>query len=170
MAEHGSNGLNTVMDKEHLTATFHLSQDGLPYQARRIRSDMGDHRQAFLGGVLMVEISRTPVRAMYSVRGIGVAVIVRTSTSVRICLSFSLWVTPKRCSSSMMSKPRSLKFYIALDKAVSADNDIQAAIFKAGDDFTLLLGCGIGIASRLRQGKRLFAREKCGSAAAPERS
>ena len=37
------------------------------------------------------------------------AVIVRTSTSVRSCLSFSLWVTPKRCSSSITSSPKSLK-------------------------------------------------------------
>ena len=43
------------------------------------------------------------------VRGMGVAVIVSTSTSVRHCLSFSLWATPKRCSSSMMTRPKSLK-------------------------------------------------------------
>ncbi len=61
------------------------------------------------GGVLIVEMSRTPVSVMYSVRGIGVAVSVSTSTSVRIFFSVSLCVTPKRCSSSMISSPRSLK-------------------------------------------------------------
>ena len=61
------------------------------------------------GGVLMVEMSRTPVSAMYSVRGMGVAVRVSTSTSVRSFFSVSLCVTPKRCSSSMISSPRSLK-------------------------------------------------------------
>ena len=46
---------------------------------------------------------------MLSVRGIGVAVIVRTSTFLRICLMRSLCATPKRCSSSTTSRPRSLK-------------------------------------------------------------
>ena len=38
----------------------------------------------------------------------GVADIARTSTFVRICLSFSLCSTPKRCSSSTTISPRSL--------------------------------------------------------------
>ena len=38
----------------------------------------------------------------------GVAVEVSTSTSLRICLRRSLWATPKRCSSSMITSPRSL--------------------------------------------------------------
>ena len=44
---------------------------------------------------------------MFSVRGMGVAERVRASTWRLISLSRSLWVTPKRCSSSMMSRPRS---------------------------------------------------------------
>ena len=44
---------------------------------------------------------------MLSVRGIGVAVIVSTSTRLRICLMRSLCATPKRCSSSTTSSPRS---------------------------------------------------------------
>ena len=44
---------------------------------------------------------------MFSVRGIGVAVIVSTSTRLRICLIRSLCATPKRCSSSTTSRPRS---------------------------------------------------------------
>ena len=47
--------------------------------------------------------------AISSVRGIGVAVIVSTSTLARNCLSRSLCATPKRCSSSTTSRPRSLK-------------------------------------------------------------
>ena len=46
--------------------------------------------------------------AISSVRGIGVAVIVSTSTCARSCFSRSLWETPKRCSSSTTSSPRSL--------------------------------------------------------------
>ena len=50
-----------------------------------------------------------PSRHMCSVRGIGVAESVSTSTVVRRVLSHSLSSTPKRCSSSMMTSPRSLK-------------------------------------------------------------
>ena len=61
------------------------------------------------GGVAMIEISRSPPIAICSVRGIGVAVSVNTSTCVRSSLRRSLWVTPKRCSSSTTSRPRSRK-------------------------------------------------------------
>ena len=44
---------------------------------------------------------------MFSVRGIGVALIVSTSTFFFICLIFSLCATPNRCSSSTTSSPRS---------------------------------------------------------------
>ena len=51
-----------------------------------------------------------PVRLISRVRGIGVAVRVSTSTSARKRLIASLWVTPKRCSSSTTSRPRFLNF------------------------------------------------------------
>ena len=59
------------------------------------------------GGVSINDRSRTPARARLSVRGIGVAESVRTSTSRRSFLSRSLAATPKRCSSSTMTMPRS---------------------------------------------------------------
>ena len=40
-------------------------------------------------------------------RGIGVALIVRTSAVARSRLRCSLWRTPKRCSSSITMSPRS---------------------------------------------------------------
>ena len=46
---------------------------------------------------------------MLSVRGIGVAVIVRISTSARKALMASFCFTPNRCSSSIIKSPRSLK-------------------------------------------------------------
>ena len=49
-----------------------------------------------------------PVTAISSVRGMGVADSDSTSTLVRRALSVSLCSTPKRCSSSMMTRPRSL--------------------------------------------------------------
>ncbi len=55
-----------------------------------------------------MDISRIPVTAISRVRGIGVADIARTSTAVRSVLSCSLCSTPKRCSSSTTTSPRSL--------------------------------------------------------------
>ena len=52
--------------------------------------------------------SRIPASARLSVRGIGVADSVRTSTSRFSCFSRSLAATPKRCSSSTTTSPRSL--------------------------------------------------------------
>ena len=65
------------------------------------------------GGVVISDRSRRPPSAMFSVRGIGVAVSVSTCTSARSVLSFSLSRTPKRCSSSTMMSPRSLKRTLA---------------------------------------------------------
>ena len=59
------------------------------------------------GGVAMIDISRTPVSASCSVRGIGVAVSVSTCTSAFSAFSRSLCATPKCCSSSTISRPRS---------------------------------------------------------------
>ncbi|MDT4885411.1 hypothetical protein FQZ97_1216430 [compost metagenome] len=63
-----------------------------------------DSRRA--GGVAMIDRSRMPATAMFSVRGIGVAVRVRMSTSLRRAFNCSFWRTPKRCSSSMITRPR----------------------------------------------------------------
>ena len=49
-----------------------------------------------------------PVTAISSVRGIGVADIARTSTVVRNFFRASFCSTPKRCSSSTITSPRSL--------------------------------------------------------------
>ena len=48
---------------------------------------------------------RIPDRHMYSVRGIGVADRLRTSTSVAFCLIRSFCFTPNRCSSSTIKSP-----------------------------------------------------------------
>ena len=58
----------------------------------------------------MTDMSRMPTSDMFSVRGIGVADIVSTSTRFLICLIRSLCATPKRCSSSTTSRPRSRNF------------------------------------------------------------
>ena len=47
---------------------------------------------------------------MFSVRGIGVAESVRTSTFLHSDFSFSFCATPKRCSSSIITRPKSRNF------------------------------------------------------------
>ena len=59
------------------------------------------------GGVLIIDMSRDPIIDMCNVRGIGVAVSVRTSTKRLSFFSFSLCRTPNRCSSSTTRSPRS---------------------------------------------------------------
>ena len=61
-----------------------------------------------IGGVAIIERSRTPVRANWSVRGIGVAESVSTWMWARSSFSRSLCFTPKCCSSSTIKRPRSL--------------------------------------------------------------
>ena len=53
----------------------------------------------------MVDISLIPATPISSVRGIGVADMPSTSTSVRSRLRYSLCSTPNRCSSSMITRP-----------------------------------------------------------------
>ena len=53
----------------------------------------------------MIEMSRRPESDMWSVRGIGVAESASTSTSSRRARRSSFWATPKRCSSSTMTRP-----------------------------------------------------------------
>ena len=61
------------------------------------------------GGVVISDRSRTPDSASCSVRGMGVAVSVSTCTSALSAFSRSLWLTPKCCSSSTITRPRFLK-------------------------------------------------------------
>ena len=56
----------------------------------------------------MVDISLMPAMLISNVLGIGVADIVSTSTWVRSALMCSLCSTPNRCSSSTITRPRSL--------------------------------------------------------------
>ena len=61
------------------------------------------------GGVSMTrDVAHPGMSAMCSVRGMGVAVSVSTSTCAAGCFSCSFCVTPKRCSSSTTTSPRSL--------------------------------------------------------------
>ena len=71
----------------------------------------------FSGAVAITEKSRIPSKDMLRVRGIGVAVSVRISTSARKAFKVSFWRTPKRCSSSIITKPSCLKL-ISLERTL----------------------------------------------------
>ena len=64
---------------------------------------------------------------MFSVRGMGVAERVSTSTVLHISFSRSFWATPNRCSSSMMTSPRSWNFTSLLHQPVGADDNVHLA-------------------------------------------
>ena len=98
-----------------------------------------------LGGVSITLMSRSPSSDMCSVRGIGVADMVSTSTSLRSCFSRSLWRTPKRCSSSTITRPRSVNF-TSFDSTRCVPMTMSTSPgFDLRDGFLLLLGrCGSG--------------------------
>ncbi len=76
----------------------------------------------------MTETSRIPASDIWSVRGIGVAESAITSTLSLSWRSSSFCLTPKRCSSSMISRPRSLRPHVAREQAVCADEDVHPAL------------------------------------------
>ena len=101
--------LDAVVDVEDLAAAIELAQDRVADEPGRRLGDAGLDRQAVLRRRLDDATGRgSPASARLSVRGIGVADRVRTSTSRRSRLSRSLAATPNRCSSSTTTSPRSL--------------------------------------------------------------
>ena len=81
-----------------------------------------------------------PVSDISSVRGIGVALSVSTSTSVRSFLMRSLCCTPKRCSSSTTSRPRSLNAMSSDSRRCVPMTMSTVPSCDALDDLVLLLG------------------------------
>jgi hypothetical protein len=78
-------------------------------------------------------MSRSPDMAMCSVRGIGVAESVSTSTVVRRALRCSLCSTPKRCSSSDHDEAEVLELDVAPEQAVRPDHDVDLAGGQVGE-------------------------------------
>ena len=103
--------VDAVVDEVHLPAAVHLAQDRVADELVVPADDARLDRLAVRRRRFEVARSRgCPAATACSVRGIGVAVIVSTSTVARSCFSRSLCSTPNRCSSSMTTRPRSLNF------------------------------------------------------------
>ena len=89
-------------------------------------------------------MSRMPTMDMWRVRGMGVAESVSTSIWVFMCLMISLCWTPKRCSSSTISRPRSLNFTsLARMRCVP----IRMSIFPAAARWRMSF-CSLGVRKR----------------------
>ena len=73
-------------------------------------------------------MSRTPAIDICSVRGIGVALIEITSTRSFSWRSSSFCLTPKRCSSSTISSPRSLRAHVPRQQPMGPDQDVDLAL------------------------------------------
>jgi len=93
------------------------------------------------GGVVIIERSRMPTKAISRVRGIGLALRVKTSTPIERALIASLCVTPKRCSSVHDEESEVLEADVLRQQSVRADDDVDAAVFQAGQR---LFGLGVG--------------------------
>ena len=79
------------------------------------------------GGVSRLEMSRMPSRLMCSVRGIGVAERVSTSTVVRKCLQPLLVLDAEPLLLVDDHQPQVLERHVLLEDAVGADQDVDAA-------------------------------------------
>ena len=104
------------------------------------------HGKRLGGGVSMTLMSRTPESDICSVRGMGVAVSVSTSTCSRSSFICSLCCTPKRCSSSMTTSPRSFGATSRPEQAVRADEDVDLALRKPSS-----AACLLGFGAEARQ-------------------
>ena len=151
--------LHPVVHEEHLPAARQLLADGLAQQLGSQRHTKVRMASRSAGGVAMMEISRRPLMAICSVRGMGVAVSVSTSTCERSSFSRSLWVTPKRCSSSITSSPRSLKRTSLRQQPVRADDHVELALGQRRHRLLLLLlAAEAGQRRRPAPGSRASAR------------
>jgi hypothetical protein len=91
-------GLDLVVQEVALAAALQFTQHGLADHACALVAHKGLDRQAPLRCGGDDRQVAQPFQRMPSVRGMGVAVSVTTSTSARNCFICSLWRTPKRCS------------------------------------------------------------------------
>ena len=99
-----------------------------------------------LGGVVITEISRSPISDIFKVRGIGVADSVRTSTFGVNFLIFSLASTPKRCSSSRINKPRWWKFDVVNESSLCVPIIISTLPSRKSSK---VCACCLGVMKRL---------------------
>ena len=122
--------LDAVVEVEGLAATLHLALESELDRSSSYSPTVVRMGRRPSGGVSMIEMSRSPESDMCSVRGIGVALNVSTSTSSRRARSSSFCATPKRCSSSRMTSPRSFGMTSRLQDPVRADQDVDLAVLE----------------------------------------
>ncbi len=77
-------------------------------------------------------MSRSPYTVSASVRGIGVAVITRTSGHSPLPRSVARCTTPNRCCSSMTTRPSRCEPHVALHQRMRANHEMDAARFDLG--------------------------------------
>jgi len=122
-----------VVDEKHLTFAQQFPPDG----GHHLGVVVGAHKVRMgcraSGGVAKVDISRIPVTAISSVRGIGVALIAKTSTLIFSDFNRSLCSTPNRCSSSTTIRPKSLNTTFFPQQAMGPDDHIHTPIRQTGD-------------------------------------
>ncbi len=92
------------------------------------------------GGVAITDISRTPVSASCSVRGMGVAVSVSTCTSSRRAFSRSLCADAEMLLLVDDDKPEILERDVLGEQRMRADHDIDLAVFQLLARLRRLLG------------------------------
>ena len=93
----------------------------------------------------MIDMSRMPTSDMFSVRGIGVALIVSTSTFLRICLMLLLVRHAEPLLLVDDEQPEIAELDVLREQAVRADDHVDLAGGEIGERLLLLrLRCGSG--------------------------
>ena len=98
-----------------------------PRRVRRRRRGRSRRAGGPAGFSSRMERSMSPYWASASERGIGVAVITRTSTAWPFSARSMRWRTPKRCCSSTTTRRRSWKSTSFWKQRVGADDDVDLA-------------------------------------------
>ena len=83
------------------------------------------------GFSLMLMTFRSPYNVMARLRGIGVALITSMSGYSPLASSASRWLTPKRCCSSMMTRPSFAKYTSLLNRACVPMTTLQSPIWSS---------------------------------------
>ena len=126
-AADGKDRFHTVVDEVHLPAPRHfVSNSALDHRGIE-RHHVGLNRKTILGRCLDDRHVPMPTSDMFSVRGIGVAVIVKTSTRFRICLMRSLCATPKSLFLVDHQQPEVPEHDVLREQAMRADDDVDLA-------------------------------------------
>ena len=143
LAGHLLDGLDAVVQEEDLALAVQLAEDRLADQLLVVGRDAGDDAAAVQRrGGQRADVAQAQQRHVQRARDGRGGHRQHVHVDAACCLSRSLCSTPNRCSSSMISRPRSLNATSLAEEPVRADQDVDLALAGPLDD---VLGLPAGL-------------------------